>query len=143
MSYINDSIVDINGDKVKDFLVYSYSNSGCCMRNLYTVYLYDKEVDEFRHKYSFLNPTFSPKDKRIRGFGYGQPGTVDLYKYKWNGFEIDTLELISSLRNPIDGKKVSDTFYRFNKNGEIIEKLLQLPKEYLNIDGIEWFLDDL
>jgi len=143
MSYINDSIVDINGDEVKDLLVYSYSSTGCCMRNLYAIYLYDIEANEFSHEYSFLNPTFSPKEKLIRGFGYGRSGTVDLYKREWKGFDIDTLESISSLRSPLDGKKVSDTLYRFNKKGEIIEKLLELPKEYQNINGIEWYLGNL
>ncbi|MFK7749862.1 MAG: hypothetical protein AB8B65_15825, partial [Kordia sp.] len=88
-------------------------------------------------------PTFASKEKQIRGFGYGHPGMVNLYKYAWNGFEIDTLESISSLLNPINGEKESDTIYRFIKKGEIVEKLLELPKEYQNINGIEWYLGDL
>ena len=73
MTYISDTIFDANGDKQKDFLVHWYPSSGCCRRNIYNVYLYDSSTGTFSTDYKFINPTFSPKEKIIRGVAYGHP----------------------------------------------------------------------
>ncbi len=49
----------------------------------------------FSKNFEFINPTFSPKEKIIRGICYGHPSKTEMYKYKWNGETIDTLEYIS------------------------------------------------
>ena len=37
------------------------------------------------NNFEFINPTFSPKEKIIRGVCYGHPSETEMYKYKWNG----------------------------------------------------------
>ena len=91
MTYIRDTIFDTNGDGHNDFLVHWYPSSGCCRRN---VYLNQPDKGNFTQDYEFINPTFSAKEKIIRGVGYGHPEEVELYKYKWNGLQVDTIEFI-------------------------------------------------
>ena len=86
----------------------------------------------------FMNPTFFPKEGIIRGIEYGHSGEVPLYKMKWRGMKVDTIEYIY----PILDKK--DTFlittkseYRPTK-GKLVSPL---PKEYRNIESIDWFLN--
>ena len=43
--------------------------------------------------YQGINPTFSTKEKLIRGVQYGY--LAALSKYKWNGLKVDTLEFIT------------------------------------------------
>ena len=131
MSYIKDTIRDVNGDGLKDFLVHWYPSSGCCRRNVYNVYLYQVANGTFTNDYEFINPTFSPKEKLIRGVKYGHPGEVGIYKYKWNGFQVDTVEFIYPDQ--------SDTLNRYylrtqkelysSKNVKST-KLKSVPKEY-------------
>jgi len=138
---LRDTIFDVNGDGFKDFLVHWYPSSGCCIRDIYGVYLYQPNTGKFTEVYEFINPTFSPKEKIIRGVCYGHPGETELYKYKWNGETVDTIEYI---------------YYQKNDQGEIIgvissknspygdkknkTKLLKsVPKEYKTIEGYDWF----
>src|SRR5688572_29725128 len=39
MTYVRDTIFDVNGDGLRDFLVHWYPSSGCCRRDIYNVYL--------------------------------------------------------------------------------------------------------
>lgn len=78
MTYIRDTIFDVNGDGHKDFLVHWYPSSGCCRRNVYNVYLNQPSKENFTSDYQFINPTFSAKEKIIRGVQYGHPGEVGL-----------------------------------------------------------------
>ena len=119
MTMLGDSIREINGDHFKDFVVHWYPSSGCCRRNIYYVYLYQKDKGTFTPKYEFINPTFSASEKIIRGIDYGQPGEGPLYKYKWNGLHVDTIEYIYP----------SDTIQK------------GLPSEYRKIEDIDWFID--
>lgn len=138
ISYLGHEILDVNGDHKKDFLVYLYPSSGCCRRLVYWVYLHKQDFG-FSTKYEFLNPTFSPAEKVIRGVSYGHPGEVPLYKYKWNGEKIDTIEFI--YRADAIGTK----FYKVNKrdhlnNTKLRKLLVNLPREYRKIESVEWFL---
>ena len=60
-----------------------------------------KAADWLTDRNSIINPTFSPKEKIIRGVGYGHPGETEMYKYKWNGNTIDTMEYVYFERNDI------------------------------------------
>jgi len=92
--YTSDTIQDVNGDDQPDFLINWYGSVGCCLKNFYNVYLFQKNNSKFSEMYEFINPTFSAKEKMVRGVGYGHPGATYLYKFRWNGFNIDTLEYI-------------------------------------------------
>lgn len=138
LTYINDTIKDVNGDGLKDFLVHWYPQSGCCRRNVYNVYLNQGYQRRFTEDYEFINPTFSPKEKIIRGVEYGHPGEAGLYKYRWKGLEVDTIEFIYPDINHI-GRflKTKKSYYRPTEKEGVILKAV--PIEYRNIESYEWF----
>jgi hypothetical protein len=140
LTYINDIIRDVNGDGFNDFLVHWYPSSGCCRRDVYSVYLNLSDNGNFTSDYKFINPTFSPTEKIIRGVEYGHPGEVGLYKYKWNGLQVDTIEFIyPDVSKKGQFIKTKKGFYRpTEKNGE---KLNAVPTEYLKIESYEWFAE--
>ena len=140
MTYIGDTITDVNGDGFKDFLVHWYPSSGCCRRDIYNVYLNLSNRVVFTKDYEFINPTFSPKEKIIRGVEYGHPGEVGLYKYKWNGLQIDTLEFIYP---DVDHggqfiKTIKEAYRPTEKDGIVLKSV---PTEYHHIESYEWFAD--
>lgn len=136
MSYVGDSIMDINGDGMKDYDMMWYPGNGCCRRNVHNVFLLNND-GSFTSEYEFMNPTFDPDSKLIRGVTYGHPGsTAELYKYKWNGLNVDTLEYISH----IWWDEQQTGFVRLiNEDSVKIEKI---PEEYLEVHDLEWFLGD-
>lgn len=143
-TYQGDTIRDVNGDNKKDFIIKSYPMSGCCLAVLRDVYLF-QTATKFSAQYHFLNPTFYPKEKIIRGLTYGGQEKA-LYKYKWNELEIDTIEFIfpnlkDTTRNTFfKTKKIEDAYY-MEKVNKI--NLKSIPKEYHSIDNFDVFLRDL
>jgi hypothetical protein len=140
MTYIQDTIFDANGDGHKDYLVHWYPSSGCCRREVYNVYLNQPDKGNFTNDYEFINPTFSATEKIIRGVEYGHPGEVGLYKYKWNGLQVDTIEFIyPDANNKGQFIKTKKGAYRpTNKEGTVLKAV---PKEYQKIESYEWFAD--
>lgn len=130
-----DTLQDVNGDGIKDYLINWYGNTGCCLKNFYAVYLYQSQTGTFSHGYEFINPSFSAKEQVIRGVEYGHPGETSMYKYKWNGLQVDTLEYIYFEKNE-EGKKTGKVIRKTNKE----ERLNQAPAEYRHIYGYDWFL---
>lgn len=140
MTYIRDTIFDVNGDGHKDFLVHWYPSSGCCRRDVYNVYLNQPAKGNFTNEYEFINPTFSAMEKIIRGVGYGHPGEVGLYKYKWNGLQVDTIEFIyPDTKNQGQFIKTRERTYRPTEKEGVVLK--SVPKEYQKIASYEWFAD--
>jgi len=146
MTYTSDTIQDINGDHRKDFVVNWYGNSGCCLKAFAEVYL--RGIDgQFSEPFKFINPTFSPAESVIRGVRYGHPGETEMYKYKWNGETVDTMEYLF-LQKDENGKNTG-LLIRADKlpYGPVkptkIEFLKSVPTEYDRIMGIDWFLDKL
>ena len=137
MGYLDDAVKDVNGDFYKDFLFHWYPSSGCCRRDVYDVYLYNGVKHVFSKEYEFINPTFSSKEKIIRGVEYGQPGDAALYKYKWNGSVVDTIEFIyPDTKGRFYLSKVDD-YHEALQKGRLLKSL---PTEYRNIESIDWFL---
>lgn len=93
-NFVGDSIGDVNGDKLKDYMLITYASSGCCLRNDYTVYRYDPRTGGFGDTYHFINPDFFPDEKIIRGVKYGHPGEVPLYKLQWKDTIVEPVEYI-------------------------------------------------
>jgi len=134
-----DSIRDVNGDQYKDFLVHWYPYSDCCRRHIVNVYLYKPNTGSFSRKYEFINPTFSPEEKIVRGLEFGKPGTIGLYKYKWNELTVDTLEFVYP--DPYNhGKFIKTKTQTKNPTADDGTVLNELPKEYKRIESIDWFL---
>lgn len=141
MTYIDDTLKDVNGDNYKDFLVHWYPSAGCCLADIYNVYLYRHQSGEFTSDYEFINPTFSPQEKLIRGLSYGHPGEAGLYKYKWDELRVDTIEFIyQSIGQDAKYIKTLRREYRPTlKEGTLLNAL---PKEYMKLDSnsLSWFL---
>ncbi|WPO77010.1 XAC2610-related protein [Flavobacterium sp. KACC 22761] len=142
MTYVNDTIRDINGDGLKDFVVNWYGSSGCCLKAFSNVYLLRNDRKEFSKDFEFINPTFSPEEKMIRGVTYGHPGETEMYKYKWKGEAVDTLEYVYYDIDK-DGKKTGKIIISkknaYSKNKRHIKKLNSIPVEYKKIEGFDWF----
>lgn len=139
LTYVNDTIQDVNGDGQKDFLVDWYGNNGCCLKNHYEVFLIKTDNETFTPSYKFINPTFSAKEKVIRGVRYGHPGETELYKYKWNALKVDTVEYIyPDIRRK--GHYLKSDRLPYISKGVTETKLKDVPVEYKNIYGYDWFL---
>jgi hypothetical protein len=141
MTYVGDTIQDINGDGKRDFLVNWYGASGCCLKNFIDAYL---QLDDgtFSEMFEFVNPTFSYKDQIIRGVNYGHAGQTELYKYKWNNLKIDTIEFIYWNRDG-DGHFIKSKYLPHDKRNNQKEnvKLKLVPDEYRSIYGFDWFMN--
>ncbi|HEX2607489.1 MAG TPA: hypothetical protein VHK91_08920 [Flavisolibacter sp.] len=135
-SYVSDSVFDANGDGFKDFLICTYSSAGCCRRNVYQVFLSQRSGTEFSTGYTFMNPTFYPREKLIRGIYYGHQGQVPIYTFAWKGPRIDTLEFI------YPDTSHSHSYYKIMKGIGGRQYLKELPKEYLTLKDLDWFMGE-
>jgi hypothetical protein len=141
MTYVNDTIRDINGDGLNDFVVNWYGSTGCCLKAFSNVYLLRKDKKSFSGDFQFINPTFSPQEKIIRGVCYGHPSETEMYKFKWNGENVDTLEYVSyqKTKKGKTGKIIISTDRPHGDQFKILQVLNSVPTEYRNIEGYEWF----
>ena len=142
MTYVNDTIRDINGDGLNDFVVNWYGSTGCCLKAFSNVYLLRQDEKAFSKNLEFINPTFSSKEKIIRGICYGHPGETEMYKYKWNGEKIDTLEYVAFQKNNKGiktGKIIISANLPYSDKYKILKVLNSIPVEYRKIEGYDWF----
>lgn len=142
LEYTGDTIRDINGDNLKDFVVNRYGSSGCCLKAFSNVYLLRSDNRSFSNNIEFINPTFSPEEHIIRGVCYGQPGETELYKYRWNNETVDTVEYISYEKNNKEqktGKLIVSDHRPYGSNYKVLRQLNSVPAEYKKIEGYNWF----
>lgn len=141
LTYVSDTIRDINGDGLSDFVVNWYGSSGCCLKAFSNVYLIRQDKKIFSENFEFINPTFSPKERIIRGICYGHPGETEIYKYKWNREKVDTLEYVSYEKNEKGktGKILITTDKPYDDKSKILKSLNSIPTEYRKIEGYDWF----
>lgn len=142
IEYRNDTIRDINGDGLKDFVVNWYGSNGCCLKGFSNIYLLRPDKQTFSDSFEFINPTFSPKEKLIRGVCYGHPGYTELYKYKWDGEKVDTLEYVSYQKDDQGektGKVVISPSRSYDDTTKNLKILTSVPAEYRKIEGYDWF----
>lgn len=133
MTYINDTIKDVNGDKIPDFVIDWWPGSGCCPKAFNTIYL--KTTKGFTEGYDFANAVFVPKQKAIYGMTYGQPGSAELYHYKWTAdLQIDTVEHLVNTQDTTPAKYL---ILKGNSKTEIDS----IPAKYnvLENDNYDWF----
>lgn len=128
-AFMGDTLMDVNMDGRKDYLTQWYAFSGCCPRDKYFVYL-QKENGEITSRFEFMNPVFDEKKGQIRGFSYGHPEDISLYKKRWNGYQLETVEYIYRDEN---NPKI---LLREDGKSSKVTQLKTLPKEYLEFD---WF----
>ncbi|MGN6435941.1 MAG: XAC2610-related protein [Agriterribacter sp.] len=142
MTYVKDSVWDVNGDGLKDFVVNWYGSTGCCLKAFSDVYLLRSDKKAFSRNISFINPTFSPKEKIIRGICYGHPGETEMYKYKWKGEKMDTVEYVSYEKNEKGektGKVIISDDEPYGNRYKIRKRVNDVPDEYKKIEGYDWF----
>ncbi len=142
MTYVNDTIRDVNGDGLNDFVVNWYGATGCCLKAFSNVYLLRQNKNEFSNNFEFINPTFSPKEKIIRGVCYGHPGETEMYKYKWNEEMVDTIEYVGYEKNDSGkktGKIVISNTSSCSNTFKVLKRLNSVPNEYKKIEGYDWF----
>ncbi len=142
MEYLNDTIRDINGDGLNDFVVNCNGFNGCCLKVFNTIYLLRADKKEFSKKITFMNPTFAPKEKMIRGVCYGHLGETEMYKYKWNGEKVDTLEYVfyeKDNKGVKTGRIVISKNLHYGDKSKTLEVLNSVPKEFRKIEGYDWF----
>ena len=131
MTYIEDTIQEINGDHHLDFVTHSYSLNGCCERYAYDVYL-SKNDGTFSNDAELLNADFYPKEHLIRGKCYGH--AAPFYKFKWNNqYSLDTIEFIfpSDIYDKFTDYCIKKTVNDVDAPGDT---LMELPAEYQNLD---------
>jgi len=142
LAYIGDTIFDVNGDHLKDFVVNGYGTSGCCLKGFSDVYLLRSDKRSFTSSFWFINPTFSPKEGMVRGICYGHPGETEMYKYRWNGEAVDTVEYVYYEKNDKDqktGKLILSNNAPGSDNHKVLRRLIATPPEYEKIEGYDWF----
>jgi len=142
IEYDGDSIYDVNGDGTKDFVMSRYGSSGCCLKAFSNVHLFQDDERAFIEGIEFINPTFSPREKIVRGICYGNTGDTDLYKLKWIGNTLDTVEYVyyqTDKNNNRTGKVVIANGRQFWEKHKVLRVLDAVPSEYKKINGFDWF----
>lgn len=145
LAYHGDTLQDVNGDGLNDLVLNGYSQNGCCLKAFSEVFLTKKDLQSFSPKFHFINPTFSGRERVIRGVCYGHLGETELYKFKWRNYEVDTVEYIAFERTETGertGKVIASNYYPEHKNYRILRTVPAVPKEYLTIEGFDWFANE-
>jgi hypothetical protein len=146
LEYTGDTIRDINGDGLKDFVLNWYGSTGCCLKAFSNVYLLRSDKKSFSNSFEFINPTFSPKEQIVRGVCYGHPGETEMYKYKWNKEAVDTVEYIYYEKNDKGektGKLIVSNNRTYSAKHKVMRQLSDVRSEYGSIEGYDWFTDNL
>jgi hypothetical protein len=139
--YREDTLIDINLDGFKDYMVSQYSSAGCCPRDDRKAYLYDTKSGGLKAT-GFFNPEFDNANKLIYEMDYGHPGEVSIEKSKWVGLLKIKIESIcpTHFEDRIDSfaRPYSYTKTRYPSEKQVILK--DLPKEYKRLENLEYFL---
>jgi len=129
---------DVNHDGYKDYLVYSYSPTGCCPRNLEMGYIYNAQNGHFE-RIEFFNRETDSLTTNFFETSYGRDNYINLYKYKWRGLRKVLLEEIyvtPSNEELMNAHPSSYTLVVYpSKKKQIIRKL---PKEYSRLKLAEF-----
>tara|TARA_R110002049_G_scaffold7173_2_gene42557 strand:+ start:319 stop:951 length:633 start_codon:yes stop_codon:yes gene_type:complete len=134
MSFVSDSIFDINGDKVIDLAIHWYPSSGCCLADIYDCYLYNQKIDQFSEKVEIPNPTFYPDRNLTFSMSYGHPGETEFREFKWTNNNLDTTKKYQW------NDRTQDHIVLSNIKSGIKTELDEIPEEIKELNGIEWFM---
>lgn len=94
IGYSADTLLDVNQDGFKDYMVSQYSSAGCCPRDDKVAYLYNPQNGSFK-TVGFFNPEFDDQHKVVYEMDYGHPGEVSISKSRWNNLSKIEVEMLS------------------------------------------------
>lgn len=134
VSFVKDSIFDINGDRVIDLAIHWYPSSGCCLADIYDCYIYDEQTDKFSEKVEIPNPTFYPDQFQTYSMTYGQPGETEFFEFKWANNSLDTLK--SYEWNDRNQSHIILTDFESATKTDLTE----IPKKLEALYGYYWFV---
>lgn len=128
------SLIDLNYDKIKDFVIGYYGQSGSGIKNKVRVYLYDLKKQDYvlNNQLSDLsNPTFYVEEKKITEFyianGGGSGSQLEWINGKWivtKMFDVDKNEIKTVWKVTYPLKKKTEYFakpYRMIPPKDILE----------------------
>jgi len=140
LNCIGDTLMDVNGDGYKDFIISYYSGVGCCPRDARTGYLYRADKGDFVTE-SFFNPTFLPEKRLVYQSDYGQPGFIALDKYEWEGLKLVRKESVFPTKDTNAYQVAKDyTFTLVKYPGKRSEIIKDVPEEYKRLELYEYFM---
>lgn len=140
-NFVNDTVQDVNGDGRMDFVA-NYTSTLRGLKFRYSIVtLFENDTTCLAGSTVFPNPSFSAKERVIRGVLAGKAGQTEIYKYQWDGFEVDTVEYIYR-DSDIPGHVIRTPYLPTDKRNttEVMEKLDAVPLEYRNLPELNWFL---
>lgn len=129
----SDTLIDLNYDNIKDFVIGYYGQSGTGIKNKIRVYLYDIK----KHNYvlneqlsDLSNPTFYIDQKKITEFYIGNGGGSGS-KLEWNDEEWTVTKMFEVDQNEI--KTIWKITYPLQKKKEYFAKPYEMipPKDIL------------
>jgi hypothetical protein len=139
--YREESLTDVNLDGFKDYIISSYSGTGCCPRDERIAYLYDNKRGDFK-KVDFFNPEFDNAQHIVYESEYGYQGEVSIDKYKWDGLSKVEVESIypNRVRNTMFSFIKPYSFTRIKYPGGRKQIIKNVPAEYKKLDIYEYFI---
>jgi hypothetical protein len=130
----SDTLIDLNYDDIKDFVIGYYGQSGTGLKNRIRVYLYDIKKDNYvvnEQLSNLSNPTFYIDEKTITEFyisnGGGSGSKLEWINGKWivtKMFEVDENEIKTVWKITYPLKKKTEYFalpYKIIPPKEILE----------------------
>lgn len=94
IGWTGDSLRDVNGDAFRDLVVSRYPASGCCVRDVDHVFLYDSASGGFEPHIEFVNAVYLPDLGLARGMEYGHRGETPFYTKRFVGLGVEEVECV-------------------------------------------------
>jgi hypothetical protein len=130
---VEESFEDLNQDGYKDYVVQSYSTSGCCPRNLEKGYIYNPGNGHFT-SLDFFNREMDSLSNDFFETSYGLGNHISLFKYKWKGLKKILVEEIYVQHIGETPKDLNPNYYtRLVYPGGRKQKIKRLPKEFARL----------
>ncbi len=130
-----DTLIDLNGDQLKDILIEYYGLAGSGEKNRIKAYLFDRSSKKFiasAQLENIVNPSFYLDKKIVVGY-YVANGGGSATKFRWKGSVLDTLEHIQidikwENHSPVFSSKCNN--YITKTTTTIVDGIINLPAVY-------------
>jgi hypothetical protein len=135
---VEEKFEDVNCDGFIDYVVNSYSHTGCCPRSADNVYLYNP-LNGYFVADNFLNRESACPNKIVYETSYGYDIDIEVYKYKWVGIKKILLESFGPTFISWDANNRPKTYTKviYPSKRKIILK--NAPVEYKKLEIFDHF----